>query len=296
MISRFLCLFFCCSFSSVFAAGNPNLFKSILLEPSQKEALTLIVELQRGTMSLIKTKGEQIDVVEQLPVSIGKNGYGKLVEGDKRTPVGIYDINSFIADSDLPERYGVGAFTLDYPNFIDRKDKRTGSGIWIHGIDRKLGSRPFLDSDGCVVIDNEQFNHLKPFLNKRPTVVLVDDLPQVNTELTRELKEAMLDWEGAWESLNVNNYLDFYSPEFDNGKKNYETWVAHKQRVGKAKTFIEVDISDVAMLLYPHKDEIVRIEFNQKYKSNNFNGSDIKRQYWHKDENNEWKIIYEASI
>ena len=287
---------FCVYSSFSFAAGNPDLFKGILLQPSDKEQLTVVVELARGTMSLIRTKGKQFDVVEQLPVSIGKNGYGKLVEGDKRTPVGVYNIDGYIADEELPARYGIGAFTLDYPNFLDRKARRTGSGIWIHGIDKQLSSRPYQDSDGCVVIDNEDLHKIKPVLDRKPVVVLTDDLPRDGGEIVSQLTAVINDWEAAWESLDVERYLSFYSEEFDNGQKDYRTWVAHKRRVGAQKTSIDVELSGISLIRYPGESTVVQAEFKQKYVSNNFRGNDAKRQYWKRLEDGSWRIIYEASI
>ncbi|MGA1742070.1 MAG: hypothetical protein ACO4AC_07905 [Pseudohongiellaceae bacterium] len=44
-----------------------------------------------------------------IPVSIGSNGYDKQVEGDKRTPIGIYHFTSFLNDNQLMDYYGLGA-------------------------------------------------------------------------------------------------------------------------------------------------------------------------------------------
>lgn len=281
--------------SAVFATGNPALFNGLFLNAPDKPTTMLVVELARGTMSLLEAKNGEIDIIEQVPVSIGKNGYGKMLEGDKRTPIGIYEINSYIPDGDLPERYGPGAFTLDYPNIIDRQHSRTGSGIWIHGIDRNLNARPFQDSDGCVVVDNKQFSRLKPQLDKRPMVILADEIPALDESLSTEIKQQIADWEAAWESLNVDDYLSFYSQDFNNGESDYRAWSAHKKRVGKFKTRIDVDVSNLTILRYPGEANTLRVEFGQRYRSNNFNGFDEKRQYWQKQDNGQWQIVYEAS-
>lgn len=295
-IKPLIALIFSAYTSLTAASGNPDLFKGILIQPPQTEQLTVVVELARGTMSLIRTQGTKLDVVQQMPVSIGKNGYGKLLEGDKRTPVGVYDINGYIEDEELPARYGIGAFTLDYPNFLDRKARRTGSGIWIHGIDKQLSSRPYQDSDGCVVIDNADLDKITPLLHKRPRVILTDHLPRSDAQLTQELKDSMAAWHAAWESLDVERYLAFYGEQFDNGQKDYSAWLAHKRRVGAQKQFIEVDISNLSLLRHPGEEVLVQVEFKQRYQSNNFNGTDIKRQYWQQQQDGRWLIIYEASI
>ena len=106
----------------------------------------------------------------------------------------------------------------------------------------------------------------------------------------------MANWHTAWESLDVEQYLAFYDEAFDNGQKDYTAWLAHKRRVGAQKEFIDVDISNVSLLRYPGNEMLIQAEFKQQYKSNNFSGSDIKRQYWRQQQNGSWRIIYEASI
>lgn len=278
------------------ATGNPDLFRGLFLESPTRPKISLVVELSRGTLSIIKSKGDKFDVVEQVPVSIGKNGYGKQIEGDKRTPVGIYQINSFLKDEDLPEQYGPGAFTLDYPNVWDKRKNRTGSGIWIHGIDRGLLERPFLDSDGCVVLDNRQFDRLKPWFDKRPDVILVDKLPEVDPLLVDEIKDVLSNWEAAWESLDVDRYLAFYADSFANSDSDINAWREHKKRVGTQKTFISVSVDQRSIERYPNEKDLLRIDFRQRYESNNYNGTNNKRQLWQRQNDGQWKIIYEDSM
>ena len=295
-MKKLLIFVLCVTFNPfTWATGNPALFQGLLIDVPNKSRLMIVVELARGTMSFLEASNGKIDVIEQVPVSIGKNGYGKLIEGDKRTPVGIYEIDRFIPDAELPERYGPGAFTLDYPNLVDKRRERTGSGIWIHGIDRNLKARPFLDSDGCVVIDNKQFDRLKPILDKRPLVILADKIPESNPTLEAEFRAAFGEWELAWESLDVEDYLSYYSSSFDNGDSDYNAWSAHKRRVGELKTRIDVTLNNVSILRYPGEDNVVKVDFNQRYVSNNYSGYNEKTQYWQRQENGQWQIIYEAS-
>lgn len=278
------------------ATGNPDLFRGLLVETPKESRITLVVELQRGTMTILNTYGDEIDVIEQVPVSIGKNGFGKQIEGDKRTPVGIYEIISFLKDEDLPERYGPGAFILDYPNIWDKRKERTGSGIWIHGIDRGLKARPYLDSDGCVVIDNSQFDRLRPLLDLRPEVILTHTIPPVDQSYNANAKQMLKDWEAAWESLDVEQYLAFYGESFANASHDLRSWSAHKRRVGAHKTKIDVTLSNVSIVRYPNESNLVRVEFKQRYVSNNYSGSNNKRQFWRQDAAGSWKIIYEDSF
>ncbi|MGA0933716.1 MAG: DUF924 family protein [Pseudohongiellaceae bacterium] len=65
-------------------------------------------------------------VRQVIPVSIGKNGFGKEVEGDRRTPVDVYRPTLFREDEQLIDFYGLGAYPLNYPNVYDRQRHRPG--------------------------------------------------------------------------------------------------------------------------------------------------------------------------
>lgn len=112
-------------------------------------------------------------------ISIGRKGMGKRQEGDLKTPSGIYRILSHLGDEELPELYGVGALTLDYPNVWDQAKGRTGSGIWLHGTPRNTFSRPPMSSRGCVVLNNGQMaTLLEQFqLPANTPVLLTEALP-----------------------------------------------------------------------------------------------------------------------
>lgn len=99
-------------------------------------------------------------VVHESYMSVGQNGIGKQTEGDGKTPLGVYTIQKFMPGYALPDLYGAGAFTLNYPNDIDILQGRTGSGIWIHGSPSAQYARPPEASDGCVVLANPDIEKL----------------------------------------------------------------------------------------------------------------------------------------
>ncbi|MCP4302937.1 MAG: hypothetical protein GY783_20320, partial [Gammaproteobacteria bacterium] len=58
----------------------------------------------------------KVEYVGAAYMSIGENGDGKQRNGDRRTPLGIYFVTEQLDTSKLHEKYGVTAFSLDYPN------------------------------------------------------------------------------------------------------------------------------------------------------------------------------------
>ena len=119
----------------------------------------------------------QVKLKSDFYVTIGKNGTGKYVEGDQKTPIGVYFVTGFIPSEDLPDLYGDGAFPINYPNAWDRSHNRTGYGIWLHGTPSKFYSRAPKDSDGCVIVSNNDLNTLSRFIDVGETpIVIVDNI------------------------------------------------------------------------------------------------------------------------
>ena len=93
-----------------------------LLQLSLQFSSVLWVELESGVLHLLRRQENDRTwrSVLSRPVSIGKAGSGKKLEGDNKTPIGIYSVYDFIGDEKLIDFYGVGAFPLSYPNEWDR--------------------------------------------------------------------------------------------------------------------------------------------------------------------------------
>jgi histidinol-phosphate/aromatic aminotransferase/cobyric acid decarboxylase-like protein len=75
---------------------------------------------------------------------------------------------------------------------------------------------------------------------------------------------------------------------------DYGAWAKQKQMVNSAKSWIKVSLSNVSMFTYPEQPDMVVVNFEQDYSSNNLSNRMKKRQYWIKQDNH-WKIIYEGA-
>ena len=101
-----------------------------------------IAETSTSAFHRFDRAGDSVVKVRQDYMSIGLGGTGKERAGDQRTPLGVYFVTEQLDTSRLHDKYGVTAFSLDYPNAWDRRLGRTGDGIWVHGVDQKGGTRP----------------------------------------------------------------------------------------------------------------------------------------------------------
>jgi murein L,D-transpeptidase YafK len=176
------------------------LSRYLLKLSAQQEGYFVVVNLPENRLFLFQNQQGQPRLVKDYYVTMGKAGFGKQREGDRRTPIGIYHIQKWIPDSALPDLYGVGALTLDYPNDWDRQQGRTGSGIWLHGTPSQTFVRAPQASRGCVVLNNQAMLSLAQEyrLTKDTPVFLVADRSRESLEATQEERVEVLSELRAW--------------------------------------------------------------------------------------------------
>jgi murein L,D-transpeptidase YafK len=266
------------------------------LDAQQKYAL--VVDTSRATLFVYENVNGEPRYVTDFYITIGKLGTEKVSEGDKRTPIGVYFVKADLPKSKLADMYGSGAYPLSYPNEWDRRNKRTGSGIWLHGTPSGTYSRPPRASDGCVVLANDDLNKLAPYLQVGITPVIITNRMDWSNEQDQGERDALLQeveqWRKDWSSLDTDAYLGHYSRDFSSDSADYATWVKQKQLVNSAKSWIKVNLSDVSVFTYPEQPNMVVVNFEQDYSSSNLSNRMKKRQYWIK-QNNRWQIVYEGA-
>src|SRR5690606_11019370 len=121
------------------------------LDASQQHAIVL--DAQKSRLYVYRNENGKPSYVADYYVTLGKNGSEKHVEGDKRTPLGVY-LASCKLDRKLPDFYVDAAYPLNYPNEWDKHQGKKGHGIWLHGTASDTYSRAPRASDGCVVMAN----------------------------------------------------------------------------------------------------------------------------------------------
>tara|TARA_R110002096_G_scaffold61399_2_gene152580 strand:+ start:5516 stop:6733 length:1218 start_codon:yes stop_codon:yes gene_type:complete len=277
-----------------------NKIPSSLIQLASKQDHVIVVDSSRSRLFLFKNQKGSPTLIKDFYVTIGKNGTGKDVEGDQRTPVGVYFVTGFINPDELPDLYGDGAFPINYPNAWDQRHGRTGYGIWLHGTPSRTYSRPPRDSNGCVIVSNQDLNVLMPFVKKGDTPVIIaesiDWVSKQEWESRRGNYEMFVEtWRKDWESRDVNLYLRHYSKEYSGLGKDYNSWVEYKRRVNPSKKFIKVNLTNRSMFLYPGEAQLMVVTFVQDYSSDNFRRKFTKRQYWRMEDDGQWRIVYEGA-
>ena len=241
-----------------------------------------------------------IDYRGRRDMSIGRQGAGKQKEGDGRTPLGVYFVTDELDTRPLHEKYGITAFTLDYPNIWDLRQKRSGGGIWIHGVDPDGGTRPPRDTEGCISLANEDLAELADeFLaNITPVVVTREivwsDAGEVSS-LRSELEKIVGQWTAAFASGDMHAYLSLYDEGFERWGMQRSEWLAFSMQTLGQQRISSASASDLLLLGDPVEDDLYLSRFRLSVNDGLRKTTSTKRLYWRRDESGSLKIVAEDS-
>ena len=216
----------------------------------------------------------------------------KTLQGDLKTPEGIYFVGYRIGSGLDFIKYGHEAYTLNYPNPVDRLRKKTGYGIWIHGRGEPLVP---LQTEGCVSMNNDDLALLGKVLVPGAPVALTGSYvyePSVGPEdeatfiLLRDKVEA---WAKAW-SDRSSDYFAFYDKEaygIAQGE-SFAAFKAQKDRLFKMLPWIRTSVRDIQVLRGP---DYWVTWFYQDYQAPNLSTRGVRRLYWGRNDKGEFKIL-----
>ena len=263
----------------------------------------MLGDMENSRLYVYQNVGGTPELVAHYYMAIGSSGAGKQVEGDLRTPIGVYQITHFIADKELPDLYGSGAFPVDYPNVFDKGLKRTGYGIWLHGTPSDRYSRVPYASEGCFVVSNRDFEDIAQYIepDAHTPVVLSDHVEWVSrpdlTASKDSFMEALKAWELAWESLNVERYAQQYNAnKFKFSSTAFSQWIAGRCRAMRSAEFIRLDVSVKGLYAYPGEEDTMLVVFEQVFESDTYQDVSQKQMYWQRDTTGQWRVIYEGDV
>jgi hypothetical protein len=190
----------------------------------------ILVDKSRQRMILYTHNGYWQETA-QWPCSTGKNDGQKQVEGDGKTPEGIYFATRNVTQPYIAARYGSRALPLDYPSRVDRHHRRGGSAIWLHGTNRPLMAN---NSNGCVVLRNEHIDHVAQYieLNRTP-IIIVGRLTwwtEHKAQLTaRKIMTAVEQWQAALMHGSYIKYSRWYTAESKPGMRWWQQWCRQRK-------------------------------------------------------------------
>lgn len=281
------------------AKNTGSLTPEPIWQLDRSQAYVFVVDADKSRLFVYKNENGTPKYDADFYVTIGKNGSEKKYAGDKRTPLGVYFTSTKLPQK-LADMYGDAAYPLSYPNEWDKRQGKTGSGIWLHGTAHDTYSRAPQSSDGCVVLSNQDLNTLMPILQQgNVPVIVARGMEWLSANQTPKDKQALLDavesWRKDWESQETDSYLSHYANSFSNGSLDFTHWAEEKRRIQAGKPNVDIKLSELSVLRYPNSPlPMAVVTFNQSFRSNALDSQMRKRQYW-VFENQQWKIIYEGA-
>jgi murein L,D-transpeptidase YafK len=264
----------------------------------------LLVEKSTHKLFLYQNVNGLPKLVKTFKIATGKQKGNKLLQGDKKTPEGIYSFQQFFSDNQLLDKYGdyakiygAGAFTTNYPNVIDQRLQKTGGGIWLHSTDDDKRIDKGLDSRGCVVVVDNDLKDISQYIDlKHTSMVIVQDVDYMRKESWITLKNDILNsvhqWANSWQNKKFDSYINSYSKEefFNSQRGNWYGYKQYKKAVFARQDKPQIFFSNTSALYF--RDYAV-VTLKQDYSSDTIQDVGKKVLYLKRDPNYNWKIVAE---
>jgi murein L,D-transpeptidase YafK len=276
-----------------------DLYPDNILFVAEDQPWVILVDQHSSRIYVYRNQGGDLQLETDYFTTIGLNGYGKQKRGDQKTPIGIYHVTRYIDGEELPDLYGAGAFPINYPNTWDKRKQRTGDGIWIHGTPSYTYNRSPWASNGCIVVSNPDFLHIGNYIEPEIStpVIVAARVNWISREQwlaeRQQVMQLLSGWIFDWESLDHERYSSHYSrSELNAYGRDFKAWDGHKRWVNRNKTRVEIEYSKLNIFNYPGEQDLILMQFEQNYRSNNLNTDAHKELYWHKY-GDSWQIVQE---
>ena len=202
--------------------------------------------------------------------------------GEDFTPVVIVSSIDAVKRAEM-EKIGINRFTLAksllLPEEIER-DKAEFDCLYLitDGIQTvAVGELSLFENDcfrirGYISPDREKGWTHKERIHKGKPLTLAQLLP-LYPKNKQEILEFIETWRKAWQSKDMETYIDCYNKSFKHGRMDLRAYRAYKNRLKKKYKFIKVDISKVSVLWTKNG---AKVSFHQVYRSNRYRAAGRK--------------------
>lgn len=278
----------------------PGTIPSQFLHLSSRSRHAIAVDASRSRLYLFENTSTGLRLLGDYYISVGKSGVDKALEGDLRTPLGVYYITNTLNPKSLKEFYGSGALPINYPNPLDARRGKTGSGIWLHGTPPTQFARAPRASDGCVVLANPDLEYILTTVEIRNTPVVIATAlewiaPQsVQTEVSA-FNAVLQSWRTAKSTGNLSRTLSHYANDFNSDGRDLSAQSAVVKKEIDKSGGREIALKELSVLRWSEKGNDTMVVTFGEVLEGEIKGPK-KRQYWTRQGNNQWKIFFEGII
>ncbi len=265
------------------------------------EDVVIVVDKKVNKLYLAKNKATGLEVFKTFDATLGQVIGDKNIEGDRKTPEGIYQFQfRSLPSNGLKPKFGSMALYVSYPNVLDRKGRKTGFDILIHGTNDPSRLEKKYDSLGCVIVLNEQIEELWPYVRLKETKLIItrDFEAQRNPSRRAKAQKFLDEWLTAWSSKDIDKYVDSYAYEFTYDKMDRLAYGKYKGHLNKIYETISVKAENIEFFFH-EKYDVIR--FDQTYESTLPGGKkgyflEAKKELYVQERNDQYKILVELSI
>jgi murein L,D-transpeptidase YafK len=240
---------------------------------ASKTTTAILVDKKHNTLKIAEYYDGEYRTLKTYHATLGQVKGDKEEEGDLKTPEGIYTFKSKLLPPTLKPKFGAMAFYLNYPNSYDQIAGRTGFDIMLHATNEPERLKQNYDSQGCVVVKNEEITEVSRFVRLGLTPILV--FSELTDEFLKPGQDTTLrvffdSWINAWESRDVEKYISHYHSDFSAQGKDRMSWKTYK--AGLTQRYSSIKIGPESVRMYRHP-KYSMITFTQNYRSKLINGS-----------------------
>ncbi|RQO63308.1 hypothetical protein DBR47_01830 [Paucibacter sp. KBW04] len=257
----------------------------------------IVVDTHKARLYLFQNRGQGMELVKDSYVSLGKAGVSKQMEGDQRTPLGVYQVG--MRRDEAAARYGAAALPLNYPNEYDRMVGRGGSSIWLHGERAGSYARGPQSTDGCIVLSNDDMQALADTVKARETPVLIfeqvdwvakkDGKPLVDAQF----ESAFSQWQEARLKQDAKALLPLYEPGLQRGSDSEAQRLAQNLARMQAHELPVQSLERLSVLPSQDLEPVMIVTYRELSALNPTPA--LKRQYWRQQEGR-WRIIFDGVV
>jgi L,D-transpeptidase YnhG len=279
----------------------PGMVPANFVRLSARNKHAIAVDASRGRVYLFENTPQGLKLVSDYYASVGKMGIEKNIEGDLKTPLGIYYVTNTLDPNSLQDLYGAGALPINYPNPYDLRRGKTGSGIWLHGVPQAQFARAPKATDGCVAVSNPDLEDILRRIEIRTTpVVILPKLDWINPAQSNAdviaFDRVFASWRSAKAASDVDRTMSYYTIDFDSYGKKLPQW--RSQITAELAKKRSSELKDVTVLHWAENAQSATMVTTFSEVPQGAVTGPTKRQYWLRSvaTQNQWKIFFEGVI
>ena len=239
----------------------------------------------------VLNKHSPLAVSATYPCTTGKVPGDKQIQDDLKTPEGVYFVGRKLTQLDFDE-YGGVAYTLNYPNPVDRLRQKTGYGIWVHSKGHDILP---LETKGCIALNLSDLETLGSKLIFNYPVTIADSVDKKigkNENLTaiaETLTKRVDAWAKLWSGRSAKLFDLYHGQSYSLAQpdETFEHFKTNKKSLFQRLPWIHTIITDVHMLPGPG---YWVTWFNQFYRAPNMTTEGVRRLYW-QEKDGQWLIV-----